>query len=44
MAFYMLSRGMSFVAVVYEINPLVSALLPAAAFLVIGMYLLKRVR
>lgn len=43
MAFYMLSRGMSFVAVVYEINPLVSALLPAAAFLAIGVYLLRRV-
>jgi lipopolysaccharide export system permease protein len=43
MGFYVLSRGMSYVAVVYELNPLVSALLPAAAFLAIGLFMFKRV-
>ena len=32
MAFYMLNRGMSYVAVVYDLNPVVSALIPAALF------------
>lgn len=44
MAFYMLNRGMSYVAVVYEINPVLSALVPAAAFLGIGLFMLRRVR
>lgn len=43
MAFYTLSRGMSYVAVVYALSPLLSALLPAAAFLAIGVYLMRRV-
>jgi len=44
MAFYMLSRGMSYVAVVYELNPILSAFLPVSAFLAIGLVMLKRVR
>lgn len=43
MAFYLLSRGMSYVAVVYELSPALSALLPAVAFLGIGLYLMTRV-
>jgi lipopolysaccharide export system permease protein len=42
MAFYMLSRGMGYVAVVYGLSPVISALLPAAAFLAIGVALLRR--
>jgi lipopolysaccharide export system permease protein len=44
MAFYLLSRGMSYVAVVYEVNPMLSALTPAMVFLLIGISVLKRVR
>jgi lipopolysaccharide export system permease protein len=44
MGFYVLSRGMSYVAVVYELNPVVSALLPAATFLSIGLFMIRRVR
>ena len=44
MAFYTLSRGMSYVAVVYEFSPLLSALLPAAAFLAIGLQMMRKVR
>lgn len=44
MSFYMLSRGMSYVAVVYEINALFSALIPALAFLGFGLYMMRRVR
>jgi lipopolysaccharide export system permease protein len=44
MAFYLFSRGMSFVAVVYEVNPMASALAPATAFLLIGFAVLSRVR
>jgi lipopolysaccharide export system permease protein len=44
MAFYMLNRGMSYVAVVYDLNPVVSALIPAGAFLAIGLYMLRGVR
>ncbi len=43
MAFYMFSRAMSYVAVVYEVNPVVSALIPAVAFLAIGLYFFRRV-
>lgn len=43
MSFYTLSRGMSYVAVVYEFNPMFSALIPAVAFLVIGTLLMRRV-
>lgn len=43
MAFYTLSRGMSYVAVVYEFSPLLSALLPAAAFLAIGLQMMRKV-
>ena len=42
MAFYMLNQGMSYVAVVYDLNPLVSALVPASAFLMIGLYMFRR--
>jgi lipopolysaccharide export system permease protein len=43
MSFYTLSRGMSYVAVVYDFYPFVSALLPAAAFLAIAVVLMRRV-
>jgi len=42
MTFYMLNQGMSYVAVVYDLNPVVSALIPASAFLIIGMALIRR--
>jgi len=42
MGFYTLNRGMSYVAVVYELNPALCALVPAAAFLGIGLYLMRR--
>lgn len=41
MAFYTLGRGMSYVAVVYGISPMLTAVLPTAAFLVLGVYLLR---
>lgn len=44
MTFFTLSRGMSYAAVVYGLSPLLSALLPAVAFLAIGVYLMRRVR
>jgi lipopolysaccharide export system permease protein len=44
MAFYMLNRGMSYVAVVYELDPMVSALIPAGAFLAIGLFMIKGAR
>ena len=44
MTFFTLSRGMSYAAVVYGFSPVLSALLPAAAFLGIGFYLVRRVR
>jgi len=44
MGFYTLNRGMSYVAVVYELNPALCALVPAAAFLAIGLYLIRRAR
>ena len=43
MSFYTFSRGMSYVAVVYEFNPMLSALIPAVAFLAIGTLLMRRV-
>jgi lipopolysaccharide export system permease protein len=42
MGFYTLSRGMSYVAVVYDVSPLLSAALPVAAFLAIGVVLIRR--
>ncbi len=42
--FYMFSRAMSYVAVVYDISPILSAAIPTMAFLTIGVVLLKRVR
>ena len=44
MAFYMLNRGMSYVAVVYDLNPVLSALIPAGAFLMIGLYMFRGAR
>ena len=44
MAFYMLNRGMSYVAVVYELNPVNSALIPAGAFLLIGLVMFRETR
>lgn len=43
MAFFTLSRGMSYAAVVFEFNPAFSALIPATAFLAVGVVLLRRV-
>ena len=42
MGFYTLSRGMSYVAVVYDLSPALTAMIPAAAFLAIGVYLMRR--
>lgn len=42
--FYMFSRAMSYVAVVYDLNPALSALLPGMAFLAVGFVLLRRVQ
>jgi lipopolysaccharide export system permease protein len=42
MVFYTLSRGMSYVALVYDFNPPLSALLPPAVFFVVGLLLLRR--
>ena len=42
MAFYTLNRGMSYVAVVYDLNPLLSALIPAGAFLMVGLVMFRR--
>jgi len=44
MGFYMLNRAMSYVAVVYDVNAVISALIPAAAFLAIGTYMMRQVR
>ena len=41
--FYFLSRGFSFVSVVYDFTPWLAAALPAAVFLVLGAVLLRRV-
>jgi lipopolysaccharide export system permease protein len=43
MSFYTFSRGMSYVALVYEFNPMLSALIPALAFLGVGTLLIRRV-
>lgn len=43
MAFYLLNRGMSYVAVVYDFSPVFSALLPAIAFLGFGIAMMRRV-
>lgn len=42
MGFYTLGRGMSYAAVVYDVSPLLTALLPAVVFLSIAFYLLRR--
>lgn len=42
MGFYALNRATSYVAVVYDMNPALTALIPAAAFLAIGVILLRR--
>lgn len=44
MAFYLFNRGMSYVAVVYGFDPLLSALLPAVAFSAIGLWMMRGVR
>ena len=44
MSFYMLNRGMSYVAVVYDFNPIISALIPAGAFMLIGLYMFRGAR
>lgn len=42
--FFLLNRLLAYVAVVYEINPLLAAALPAVAFLAAGAWFLRRVR
>lgn len=42
MSFYLLSRGMAYVAVVFAFSPALSALIPAAAFLAIGVFMMRR--
>lgn len=41
--FYLLTRGFSYIAVVYDVSPFLAASLPAMAFFVLGLYLLRRV-
>lgn len=43
MSFYLLSRGMSYVSVVFEINPALSAVIPLIAFIAVGVVLMRRV-
>jgi len=43
-AFFLLTRAMSYVAVVYNLNPAFSAALPAAVVILITMAMLRRVR
>jgi lipopolysaccharide export system permease protein len=43
-AFFLLNRLLAYVAVVYHVNPLLAAALPAFAFLVAGAAFLRRVR
>lgn len=42
--FFLLNRLLAYVAVVYHVNPLLAAALPAIAFLVAGAVFLRRVR
>ena len=42
--FFMLNRGLAYVAVVYDFNPLAAATLPALLFMVAGALFLRRVR
>ena len=42
--FFMLNRGLAYVAVVYDFNPLLAATLPALLFMVAGAVFLRRVR
>lgn len=42
--FFLLNRLLAYVAVVYHVNPLLAAALPAIAFLVAGAIFLRRVR
>ena len=44
MGFHMLNRGMSYVAVVYDFNPVISALIPAITFVAIGVWMMRGVR
>ena len=44
MAFHMLNRGMSYAAVVYDVNAVLSALVPTAAFLALGVWMMRGVR
>jgi len=42
--FFMLTRAMSYVAVVYDLNPALSAVFPAAVFMTFSVLMLRRVR
>jgi len=44
MAFYMMNRALSYVAVVYDFSPVVSALIPTLAFLALGLWMMRGVR
>lgn len=43
-AYFLLTRAMSFTAVAYDLNPMITAMLPAALFLSFALYALRRVR
>ena len=43
MGFHMLNRGMAYVAVVYDFSPVISALIPALAFVGIGVWMMRGV-
>jgi lipopolysaccharide export system permease protein len=42
--FFLLTRTMSYVAVIYQINPALTAMLPAAIFITLTVLLNRRVR
>ena len=43
-SFFLLSRAMSYIAVVYDLNPLLTTAFPAAMFLMITLLMLRKVR
>jgi len=43
-SFFLLSRAMSYVAVVYDLNPLLTTAMPASIFLIVTLFMLRRVR
>jgi len=43
-SFFMLTRAMSYVAVIYQINPALTALLPTAIFMTVTLLMVRKVR